>query len=525
MLAFDGVELPGPIEDRLVRAPAAGVTLFRSRNVADPAQVRRLTASIQLAAARGRASPDAAPVLIAADQEGGQLIALGDATTPFAGNMALGAVGDPELAEQVGRAIGLELRALGVNVAYGPVCDVASRPDNPGIGIRSFGEDPGAVAALGAAVVRGLRSAGVAATAKHFPGMGEAVLDPHRGLPVIDRGPTELDAIELVPFRAAIGAGADLVMSAHVALPRLTGDPSLPATLSDAVLRDLLRGELGFEGLVISDALDMRALPQGPEQAVAVIAALRAGIDLLLLAPDEDARLRIEAALVDAASRGLIEPAAVAASTRRLEALRTRLAGFAQPDLQLVGGVDHARLAAELAERSVTLVRDEAGLLPLRLDPGARLLAVMPAPRDLTPADTSSMVSAGLAAALRSRHDQVDEIVTGHPPSEADIASVRGRAVSADAVIVGTIAASFDRAQVGLVEAVLDTGVPTVTVALRTPYDLAAYPAARTHACTYGILAPSLVALAAALFGAVPFAGRLPVSIPDIAPLGPGATG
>jgi beta-N-acetylhexosaminidase len=307
-------------------------------------------------------------------------------------------------------------------------------------------------------------------------------------------------------------------MSAHVALPGVTGDPSLPATLSAAVLGGLLRGDLGFEGIAISDALDMRALPQGPEQAVDVIAALRAGIDLLLLAPDEAARLRIEAALVHAASRGLIEPASIARSAQRVLALRARLARIRQPDLDVVGCEDHLRLARELAERSVTLVRDEAGLLPLRLPRDARLLAVMPTPRDLTPADTSSTVAPGLGSALRSRHARVDELVVGHPPSGADVAAVRDRARAAEVVVIGTIAASFDPAQVALVEAVLDTGVPTVTVALRTPYDLAHYPASRTHACTYGILEPSLEALAAAVFGERPFAGRLPVSIPGIAP-------
>jgi beta-N-acetylhexosaminidase len=262
----------------------------------------------------------------------------------------------------------------------------------------------------------------------------------------------------------------------------------------------------------------MRALPQGPEQAVDVIAALRAGIDLLLLAPDEAARLRIEAALVHAASRGLIEPASIARSAQRVLALRARLARIRQPDLDVVGCEDHLRLARELAERSVTLVRDEAGLLPLRLPRDARLLAVMPTPRDLTPADTSSTVAPGLGSALRSRHARVDELVVGHPPSGADVAAVRDRARAAEVVVIGTIAASFDPAQVALVEAVLDTGVPTVTVALRTPYDLAHYPASRTHACTYGILEPSLEALAAAVFGERPFAGRLPVSIPGIAP-------
>jgi len=283
---------------------------------------------------------------------------------------------------------------------------------------------------------------------------------------------------------------------------------------------DLLRGELGFGGLSITDALDMAALPQGPEQVVDAIAAIRAGVDLLLLSADPQQRERIEAGLAHAARRGLFDDDAMAASLARLTALRRRLASVAVPDIGVVGSPEHAALAREVADRSVTLVRDEAGLLPLRLAPDARVLAVMPTPLDLTPADTSSQVAPGLAAALGAHHGRVDEIVTAHPPTEADVAAVRERAAGADLVVIGTLAASFDPVQAALVKGVLGTGVPTVTVALRTPWDLAAYPEAGVHVATYGIHPVQLEALAAALFGRVPFRGRLPVAIPGIASLG-----
>jgi beta-N-acetylhexosaminidase len=502
MLAFDGFDLPASLRRRLVHAPAAGITLFRFLNVRTAAQIRALTTDLQ-AAAGDR-------LLIAADQEGGQFLALGDDATPFAGNMALGAVGDEGLAERVGRAIGLEARALGVNVVYGPCVDLATDPRNPGIGIRSFGADPAAVSHLAAAWIRGVRSAGVAATAKHFPGKGAVTQDSHHVLPVLDLSRETLAARELAPFRASIAAGADLVMSAHVAMTAYSDDPSLPATLDPAVMTGLLRDELAFGGLAISDALDMRALPQGPEQAIDAVAALRAGIDLLLLTPDEDAKARIETAVRHAAARGLLDRGALARSTDRLARLRDWLGGFEQPGLEVVGSAEHRALARELAVRSITLVRDDAGLLPLRLDPDARLLAVMPQPRDLTPADTSSRVAPQLGAALRACHARSDEFVTSHPPSDAEIAEARRRATDADVVVVGTISASFDPQQVALVEALRSTGRPLVTVALRTPFDLAAYEAAQTHIATYSILRPSLDALGAALFAANPFLGRLP---------------
>ena len=275
MIAFAGSELPRSAARRISERGVAGVTLFRVHNVVDPPQIRRLTAAIQEARPAG-----APPLLIAADQEGGQLIGLGDGTTPFAGAMALGATGDDALAERVAGAMARELRALGVNVDYAPVCDVANNPANPALGIRSFGDDPEAVGKLAAATVRGLQDEGVAATAKHFPGAGDTAADPHHELPLVPRTNAELAERELVPFRAALDAGARMVMTGHFALPGQ--DDDLPTSLSAAVLRDLLRGQLRFDGVTVTDALDMRALAQGSAQIVDAVAALRAGEDVLL---------------------------------------------------------------------------------------------------------------------------------------------------------------------------------------------------------------------------------------------------
>lgn len=518
MLAFEGFELPVAMGERLNAAPAAGVTLFRSLNVETPAQVLSLTESLQRTNAAAR--PGDPPLLVAADQEGGQLIGLGDGTTPFAGAMALGAAGDTELAECVGRAIGIEMAAMGVNVAYAPSCDLATNPDNAAIGIRSFGDDPAAVAGLAGAYVRGLRSSGIAATAKHFPGLGDVALDSHHGLPSIDHDHDRLDSTELVPFRAAITAGVDLTMSAHIALPAVTGDPGLPATLSRTCMTGILRGELGFDGVTITDAFDMRALGEtggGPPQAVA---ALAAGVDLLLTTADEGARRGIEDGLAAGVASGALDPGDVRRSLGRVLQLRRRLANLERPALEAVGSTGHRALAAELARRSVTLVRDETGLLPLRLPPGARIAAVMPQPVDLTPADTSSTVPPLLAEALRCHHPSVESFVTGHPPTDAEIAAIRVRASGFDLFVIGTIAAWSDPGQVALVRALRATGVPVVVAALRTPYDLAVFPEVGTYLCSFGILRPSLDALADVLWGRSEPVGRLPAAIPGLSRTG-----
>ena len=503
LLAFAGLEAGDDLLDRLRTRPPAGFTLFRALNAASPAQVRALTAALQAAAAGDL------PLLIAADQEGGQLIAI-PGTTPFPGNMALGAAGPAGLARRTGEAIGLELAAMGVNVNYAPVCDVNNNPANPVIGIRSFGEEPIAVARLCAAMVEGLQSAGVAAAAKHFPGHGDTGSDSHLGLPVLPHSRRRLAAVELPPFAAAIDAGARLVMSAHVALPALDGGLALPATLSPAVLGGLLRGELGFEGVVVSDALNMGAIDQGAGLGDSAVAAVRAGVDLLLCVLDAD---QVYDALLHAAVTGLLAPEHLAISAGRVRSLRRCLAGRPQPDLDVVACVEHRALAAEIAERSVTLVRDDAHLLPLRLDADARVAVVVPRPTDLTPADTSSYVTCRLASALRRHHAAVDEFLVPHAPADDEVAALAVRARDYDLVIAGTINASAEPRQAALVNALLATGVPLVAVALRLPYDLVAYPAAPTYLCTYSILDPSMAALARVLFGQIPFTGRLPVSI------------
>ncbi len=514
MIAFAGPELPRSARKRIGEGGVAGVTLFRAHNVVDPAQVRRLTAAIQEARPNG-----APPLLVAADQEGGQLIGLGDGTTPFAGAMALGATGDDQLAERVAGATARELRALGVNVNYAPVCDLADEPANPALGIRSFGDDPEAVGRLAAAIVRGLQDGGVAATAKHFPGAGDTAADPHHELPQVTRTNVELAERELVPFRAAAAAGVRLVMTGHFALP---GGRDLPASLSAPVLRDLLRGELGFDGLTVSDALDMRALAQGSAQIVDAIAALRAGEDVLLGTADEAALERLEEGLAQAQRRGLVDPDDDAAAEGRLTELRRWLGSHDQPPLDIVGCAEHLALAAELARRSITLVRNDDRLLPLRLAADARIAVVQSVPADLTPADTSSTVRPTLASALRRRLPGVVEILLPAVPGAADIADLAGRLAQFDVVIAGTFSAHLQRAQADLAAAVLAAGRPTVTVALRTPWDLLAYPSARTHCCTFGILHPSMEALAAALLGEAPFPGRLPVGLSRSYPRGHG---
>jgi beta-N-acetylhexosaminidase len=273
----------------------------------------------------------------------------------------------------------------------------------------------------------------------------------------------------------------------------------------------------------VTDALDMRALAQGAGQVVDAVTALRNGEDLLLGTADPLQLRRLDEGLAQAEERGLLDGPTTEAARLRLAGLRRWLAGFDQPSLDVVGCPDHQALAAELARRSITLVRNDDGLLPLRLAADARVAVVQTRSANLTPADTSAGGVPTFAAALRRRLPNVEEFLLPAQPGIEDIGGIGSAVAAFDLVVVGTQSANLQPIQAALAEAVLGAGKPTITVALRTPWDLPSYPTARTHVATYGILPPSMEALAAALVGEAPFVGRLPVEIGGFYPRGHGA--
>ncbi len=510
MLAFEGTSVPDWLRETLAKRPPAGVTLFREHNIESPGQVSALISELQKLNSGGH------PLLIAIDQEGGQLLGL-TGSTPFAGNMALGAAGDPDLTRRVAEAMGRELRAVGINLNYAPVADVATRPRNPSLGVRSFGEDPSSVAAHVAAAVAGYRSAGVLSTLKHFPGKGEASVDPHYELPRMDLDRDRLDRVELAPFVSGFSAGADVLMTGHYSVPALTDHEDLPVSMSERAIDGFVRKELGFGGLVITDALDMGALDQGAGQIVDIIASIAGGTDLLLCMPDPDLRERARLAVERGVSRRLISRKTLELSDARIDSVRAALQ-IGDPDPGVVGS--HADLARELARRSVTLVRDEDGLIPVDIETGQSILVLEPAPTNVTPADTSALYPAGLGRVVAERHDRVSSMVFAHSPEAAEVSALADAATGHDLVILGTV--NTTDGQASLVSRIVEGPVPVITVAMREPQDLGTYPGARTHICTYSGHLPSLEAAAAAIFGQASFEGRLPVSIPGMYDLGHG---
>ncbi|MEW9547900.1 glycoside hydrolase family 3 protein [Nonomuraea sp. NPDC050783] len=346
LVAFQGTEAPEWVLRELEHG-LGGVTLF-GFNVAGPGQVSELTTAL-----RGAGEP-----VISLDEEGGDVTRLAyHVGSPYPGNAALGAVDDPELTRSVYRAIAAELAACGINLDMAPSADVNTEADNPVIGTRSFGADAALVARHTVAAVEGLQSLRVAACVKHFPGHGATRVDSHLAIPIVDVGLDVLRERELAPFRAAIGAGAKSVMTAHVAVPAVTGDQ--PATLSGAALTGLLRGELGFDGVVITDALDMHAITRSVGLAGGAVRTLAAGADLLCLGPlptYDDVRAII-AEIVSAVREGRLSAGRLEEAAARVAALRAWFGGARElPAERNVVGLHAARRAVRLSGAPEPLV-------------------------------------------------------------------------------------------------------------------------------------------------------------------------
>lgn len=509
MLAFRGFQCPDgkPLDDLLAYCPA-GFTFFRSFNIESPAQLRQLTADLSQAAQRNGLPP----FLFALDQEGGQLMAAGNCTQ-LPGNMALGAANDPALAELAGQVLGRELSAMGINVDYAPCVDVNVNPRNPVVGVRSFGEDPQAVAALTAAMIRGIQSQGVAATAKHFPGHGDTATDSHLSMSLVSHSLTQLERIDLVPFQTAVENDVKLVMTGHLGLPALGLEKLIPATLAPEVLQGLLRQRCHFSGVVITDAMDMKAIQQGEELRHEVSRALQAGADLLLMTAEAADHRRAFQGLADAYAA--IPHETFRASLQRIHDLKEwlQLQRLDTP-LEVIRCQEHQQVARRIAEAALTKVRDRQQLLPL--NPSEQVAVILPQPGDLTPADTSSYVHIQLAESLRQYMPSVAEKLISLDPDDSEITAALQFASHYDTVVIGTINAASNSGQARLVRELQVRHPRLIVAALRLPYDLSAFPEVGTYLCTYSILDPSMAALAAGLVGAIPFPGKLPVTLPGL---------
>ncbi|MFD0041642.1 glycoside hydrolase family 3 protein [Streptomyces anulatus] len=448
-----------------------GIIYFTwAHNTRDPHQIADLSNGLQRAALAGRSR---LPLLVSTDQEHGIVCRVGEPATLLPGAMALGAGGSRSDTRRAAWIAGAELAALGINQNYAPDADVNVNPANPVIGVRSFGSDPAAVAALVAEQVKGYQGAGIASTAKHFPGHGDTSTDSHTGLPVINHTRAQWEELDAPPFRAAIRARIDSIMTAHIVVPAL--DPSEdPATLSRPILTGILREELGYDGVVVTDSLGMEGVRTKYGDDRVPVLALLAGVDQLLNPPNLSVAWN---AVLEAVRGGEISEARVDESILRILRLKSRLGLFRDPFVsrrgveRTVGSRAHRAAADRIAERTTTLLADPGTLLPLSRRSHRNLLVVGADPA--SPSGTTGPPTSTLANAFGELGFTARALSTGTAPNQAKIAEAVAAAEGRDAVVVATYNVTATSSQRTLVTALVATGVPVVTVAVRNPYDVA----------------------------------------------------
>ncbi len=494
------------------------------------------------------------PLLISADLEAGSGMRFDD-TVNLPWNMAVGATDNPEYARRQGALTAREARALGVQQIYAPVADVNNNAANPVINVRSYGEDPAAVGRFVAAFVEGVQSNGVIATAKHFPGHGDTATDSHRGLPEIDVSRERLNAIELVPFRAAVKSGVGSVMTGHIGMPQV--DPTavmplprdvklkpidtdeggevvvekgtMPTSLSP-VMNLILRRDLGFDGLIVTDAMSMSGLTLYFTQEEASVRALEAGADLLLKPADPDAAFR---GVREAVKKGRLKEQRIDESARRVLAAKYDLGLVKQKITPLdaidrnVAGKQSVELAREVAEHAITLVRNDDNLVPLRsLKPESRIFNLA-----ITNGDDRLWIANAFAGAISESGHKIETLVLDDRSSDAEVQKALERARGADMVIAslyGRVRTGQARS-VGLPEpgakalaTLITNKTPVVGISFGNPYLLQSFPELRTYLVAYGDMPSLQQAAARALLGEIDVTGKLPISLPGLYPRGSG---
>lgn len=466
------------------------------------------------------------PLFFSADYERGLRMQLRTGT-PFTTNMGVAAAGDVQAAYNQGKIICEEMRAIGGNWLFAPVADINNNPDNPVINIRSFGADPQRVGEFVSAEARGAREANCLATLKHFPGHGNTATDSHIGLSTISANRAELDATEIVPFKAAIASGVESVMTAHLAVPNVTGD-QLPATLNPKIVNDILRRDLNFNGIITTDSMEMGAITKAYPNGASAVMAIKAGVDVVLFPPNVDAAIN---AIENAVKKGEITESRIGDSVRRLLNAKYRigLANNRFVDLtaanRLVERPENVAEADRVAEKSITLLRNENDFLPLDKAQAGKTLFVVIA------ADDDPIEGAAFTPEILKRQPNAKIVKLDPRSTPEDYAKVLQDAKNFDSVILapfvkraaakGTVA--LPENQVAFVKQMLASNdKKTGVIAFGNPYMIRQFPEAKNYVVTYAIEEVAQTAAVRTMFGEVPFSGRLPVNIPGLFQIGNG---
>ncbi len=497
MVGFYGLEAPEYLLEWLRQGRAGGVILF-ARNVESPAQLARLTRSLHEAAKY--------PLLIGIDQEGGTVARLRQQFSESPGAMALSAAVDgPELAERVSEMLAVEMSALGINWDFAPALDIAYNAANPAVGTRSFGTDSHRVAEMGGAAVRGFQRGGVAACAKHFPGLGNTAIDTHLALPVLDTSLEQLRKNDMQPFRTPIENGIASIMTTHTIFSAL--DAELPATLSPVIIQRLLREELHFKNVVASDCMEMKAIADHYTPGETATLGALAGLDIILFSHTRAMQEAAYDGLLEAVKSGRISMDIVEGANQRIAALKAAYPAH-NPDLTVIKKPAHLELALKAARAGTVLLQDN-GLLPLDKD---AVLVEFASQLDSGILESGGV--SGFASAVRQHFPNIPTISFGSDGySLSTIEQAKQAAQSASVLVLATRSANINPEQLTLGKQLMSMAKQVVLVCLRNPYDAGVLPGAGTVICTSGDSQPSLEAAAEVLAGVFKPNGKLPVPV------------
>lgn len=512
VVGFPGKSLTPEVKELIHTYHVGGIILF-SRNVGTPEEVYTLTQSLQEEA---KSAGYERPLFICVDQENGVVRRLDEGTTLFPGAMALGATDDPELAHDVYHATGEELKAMGINWNLAPSLDVNINPDNPVIGVRSFGESPSKVADFGRAAMKGMQQAGMIPTIKHFPGHGDTNVDSHLDIPTIAHDMERLEQVELKPFKTCIDAGAEVVLAAHVHFPAIEPAKNKPATLSKNVLTHLLREKLGFKGVVTTDCMEMDAIAETTGTEQGVVEAFKAGSDFLMVSHTIERQLGAIKAMEAAVEQGVVSEKSINQSVQRINELLDRYVSWESvlgkdkdAELKKVSSSEHQELSRKAYEKSVTIVQNN-DVLPIKADENTKILVIQPTGQLQTRAE-DVRINKGLGEAITESAPSADIEVTELTESQLD--HLITKACECDYVIFGTSGITPESPYHELVKVLLAKEVKMIGVGMRNPYDVNQLTEVDAFINTYEPSYPALRTAASAIFGEVKVGGKLPVTI------------
>lgn len=505
MYGIGGREV-GPIPKGHITKRFVGGIILYSRNIQTPQQVAALTTELQKLA---QDTPNGIPLFISIDQEGGIVNRMTKGATVLPGNLALGATRSITLAEKAGEITAIELSTVGVNLNFAPVLDVNTNPLNPVIGVRAYGESPQLVSQLGIAYIRGLQKNGVLGTAKHFPGHGDTHVDSHKKLPIVTHDLKRVNSVELVPFKAAVEADVAAIMSAHILYPAL--DTEYPATLSYKILTTILRRQLGYDGLIITDDLEMQAIDAKYDTGDAAVMAIKAGADIVIIPWTLKKQQRAYNSLRQAVKTRKITETRLNESVRRILKSKAACGAFEKPYIHIenpnainspltkIGSAKHREVAQNIATKAITLVKSTPGILPLKSEPKEPVLLISP--------------SREFSNTYLKAHTDISNITPVLIPFQVNQKLLLPQILLSKPSLI--VAGIVNTQQANLVHQISQkTDVPIIVISLRSPYLLGKCPDVACSVAAYDDNHYSVQAAVEVLLGKRAAVGKLPVTIP-----------